>query len=257
MAPFDAARFDAALKTAALCRALIYRPLVETTMTIAREQAAASAAHGTLVLAEQQTAGRGRRGRSFWSPSGGNLYFTFVLRTSLEVHRLLPLSVPLAVVRACRAEGVDARIKWPNDVWLDGAKLGGILIDADLAPGGPVAFPGIGLNVNTDPTERPELARIATSFRKALGRDVDRELLLARICGELEECLAWPSQQTSEHYRALSIVLGRPVTISPALGAAFEATATGIADDGALLIERQRGREEKIFAADVSVSPTE
>lgn len=252
---FSARDFQAALTTRSIGRYLVYRPLTETTMILARREAEEGGPHGTIALAEEQTAGRGRRGRSFYSPPGENLYFTMVLRLPLKVHRRLPVAVPLAVASACAEEGIEARIKWPNDVWVGERKLSGMLIDAELTSDGAIAFPGIGVNVNGDPTLNPELRDIATSLRRELGRPVQRELLLARICNGLEDVLALPERELLAAYRELSMVLGRWVTVSPVLGPAFEAVADSIREDGSLNVRRADGARETVTAADVSLRP--
>ena len=183
---FNPATFQNALVTASIGRFLLYRQVLDSTMVLAAREAREGAPHGTIVFAEEQTAGRGRRGRSFYSPAGQNLYFTLVLRCPVEVHRRLPLIVPLAVCTAVQAEAPAARIKWPNDIWIGDRKVAGMLIDAELSATGAVALPGIGINVNADPTVVPELRDIATCLARELGRPVQREALLARICNELE-----------------------------------------------------------------------
>ena len=256
IAVFDLSDFEAALRTTHLGRNLVYRQRIDTTMELARSEATDGAPHGTVVLAEEQTAGRGRRGRSFHSPAGENLYFTLILRLDAATHRSLPVSVPLAVCRALRAEGVDARIKWPNDVWVGERKLSGMLIDTETSGGGLVAYPGIGINVNGDPTLSPTLRDIATSLRRETGRTHDRETLLARICNGLEEALARPPAELMPLYRELSLILGRAVIVHPAVGEPFEARAADLAADGSLVVEHPGGRRETIAAADVSVRPT-
>lgn len=252
---FSASDFQTALNTRAIGRFLVYRPQTDTTMILARREADEGGPHGTIALAEEQTAGRGRRGRSFFSPPGENLYFTMVLRLPLDVHRRLPVAVPLAVADACAREGVDARIKWPNDIWVGERKLSGMLIDAELTSDGAIAFPGIGVNVNGDPTLNPELRDLATSLRRELGRTVQRELLLARICNGLEAALALPEHELLTAYRALSMILGRRVTVSPIQGPAFEAVAEAIHEDGSLEVRSGDGAIEVVTAADVSLRP--
>lgn len=254
--PFDAERFAAALRAAALGRDFRHVRETPSTMDLAREAAAEGAPHGTLILAETQTAGRGRRGRGFFSPPGGSLYFTLILRPSREQYARLPLAVPLAVCRACAREGVDARIKWPNDIWVGERKLSGMLIDGETGPGGLIAYVGIGLNVNADPTADSALRDTAASLSRELGREVVREPLLARICDELEAALALPEAELLAHYRALSLVLGRRVTVEETDGP-WEARAVAIAPDGALVVEREGGERLTVLAADVSVRPGE
>lgn len=251
--PFAPARFQAALTTRWIGRFFVYRPLTDTTMELARREALEGAPHGTIAFAEAQHAGRGRKGRSFYSPAGENLYFTFVLRLPPEVQRMLPVAVPLAVCEAVRAHGVDAAIKWPNDIWVAGRKLSGMLIDAESGPAGTVAYPGIGINVNGDPTENPELRDIATSMLRELGRPVPREDLLAAVCNRLEAAIETPVPALIEAYRAHSLVLGRSVTITPIAGDPYAAIAREIAADGSLVIEREGGALETVTAAEVSL----
>ncbi|MCL4231939.1 MAG: biotin--[acetyl-CoA-carboxylase] ligase [Dehalococcoidia bacterium] len=257
MPRFDTAAFHQRLATAAIGRALEYRSVVETTMTVAAGLARSGACHGMLVLAEQQTAGRGRRGRTFHSPPEGNLYFTLILRTAPETHRRLPVALPLAVAAACRAEGCDALIKWPNDIWAKGRKLCGMLIDAESAvgEGTALALAGIGVNVNGDPGTVPELRDIATSLSRELARPVSRERLLARICLEIENALAAAGEDLLAAYRKLSLVLGRDVLLSYPDGEARTACAEAIDSDGALLVRYPDGTRETVTAADVTLRP--
>ena len=256
-APFAPAIFQQLLTTEAVGRFLLYRLSTETTMTIARREADDGAPHGTLVLAEEQTAGRGRRGRSFASPAGENLYFTLILRVPLDVHARLPIILPIAICSAVRHDGLDARIKWPNDIWVGERKLSGLLIDAELRPEGPLAMPGIGINVNGDPTTIPELAQTATSIRRELGYTVVREALLARICNELEPLLAEPADAVLAHYTELSLILGRAVIVTPANSEPFAATAEALTADGSLVVVRPTGDRETLTAADISLRPAD
>jgi BirA family biotin operon repressor/biotin-[acetyl-CoA-carboxylase] ligase len=251
---FEPARFQHHLHTTCIGRFMVYRVKTETTMTLARREADEGAPHGTVVLAEEQTAGRGRRGRSFYSPPGENLYFTFVLRPTRDGLARLPLAVPLAVARACSAEGMRARIKWPNDIWVGERKLCGMLIDSETDEDGVVAYPGIGINVNGDPTRNPELRDTATSLRLEVGKRVDRERLLARLCNLLEEGLELDDQLLGDAYRRFSMVLGRPVRVL-AGEREFDALAVGIEVEGGLRVRHEDGDEEVVVAGEVSLRP--
>lgn len=253
--PFDPAAFQAALTTTAIGRFLLYRERTETTMILARREADEGAPHGTIVLAEEQTAGRGRKGRSFHSPAAENLYFTLLLRLPLESHRRLPLSLPLAVAKAVAADGVDARIKWPNDVWAGDRKLCGMLIDAEMTGREALAMAGIGINVNGDPTLIPELAGIATSVARELRHSVPRELLLARVCNELEQTIALAPGALAAAYRKMSLVLGRTVLVSPVAAEPFAAVASDIDETGALVVTLPDGERRVLNAAEVSLRP--
>lgn len=251
---FDSERFAISLHTASLGRDFRYVRETPSTMDLARTAAGEGALHGALILAESQTAGRGRRGRGFFSPPGGSLYFTLILRPSREEYARLPLAVPLAVCRACAREGVDARIKWPNDIWVGERKLSGMLIDGETGSDGLTAYAGIGINVNADPTADPALRDTATSLSRELGREVSRELLLAAVCDELEVTLSASEAALVAAYREVSLVLGRRITVDDT-GSAYAARAVEIAPDGALIVEREGGERLSVLAADVSVRP--
>src|SRR6195952_2221843 len=138
---------------------------VGSTNTVARELAAAGAPHGTVVTAAEQTAGRGRQGRTWTAPPGSALLYSAVLRPLEPRHSVLPLAVPLAVCETAERlrPGIDCKVKWPNDIHLEGRKLAGILIEARPQDGWAVL--GIGLNLRIAQDEfPPELQERATSL---------------------------------------------------------------------------------------------
>ena len=154
----------------------------------ARELAAAGAPHGTLVTAEAQTAGRGRQGRGWSAPAGRALLMSVVLR---DEHPLLPLAAGVAVAAAC---GPAARLKWPNDVQLDGRKVAGILTEARPQEGWAVL--GIGVNVAVRPEDLPAELR-----PKAVGLGLECEDVprtLRRVLEELTAALALPGETVLE-----------------------------------------------------------
>ncbi|HEX5929832.1 MAG TPA: biotin--[acetyl-CoA-carboxylase] ligase, partial [Solirubrobacterales bacterium] len=137
----------------------------ESTNDRARELAAAGAPHGTVVTAAEQTAGRGRQGRTWTAPPGKALLYSALLRPLEERHATLPLAVPLAVCAAAEElqPGIECKVKWPNDVWLEERKLAGVLIEARPQDGWAVI--GIGLNLSITQHEfPPELRDTATSL---------------------------------------------------------------------------------------------
>jgi BirA family biotin operon repressor/biotin-[acetyl-CoA-carboxylase] ligase len=159
--------------------------VADSTNTRARELAEAGAPLGTVVTADEQTAGRGRQGRGWTAPSGKTLLYSAILRPLGERHLLLPLAVPLAVCEAAEelGPGIECGIKWPNDVWLDGKKLAGVLIEAKPQEGWAVI--GVGLNLTIAPDEFPPDLRdtaislfgalpTPTAAAKALSRHLDR-----------------------------------------------------------------------------------
>jgi BirA family transcriptional regulator, biotin operon repressor / biotin---[acetyl-CoA-carboxylase] ligase len=139
--------------------------LTDSTNTRARELVEAGAPHGTVVTAAEQTAGRGRRGRTWTAPAGKALLYSAILRPLDERHLLLPLAVPLAVCEAAEelAPGIECAIKWPNDIWVEGRKLAGVLIEAKPQDGWAVI--GVGLNLSIERDEFPsELRDTAVSL---------------------------------------------------------------------------------------------
>ncbi|MFQ5381133.1 MAG: biotin--[acetyl-CoA-carboxylase] ligase [Dehalococcoidia bacterium] len=245
------------LRTLALGRHLRYERSTDSTMRLAQEAAERGDPHGSLFLAEEQTDGRGRQGRSFFSPAGENLYFTILIRGSRASLRMIPLAVPLAVCSAIRSTGLNAAIKWPNDIWVGGRKVSGILIDVQEAGEEFLVMPGIGINVNTDFSDVDELREVATSIRSSLGRKVARELLLASVCNELEEWLAAPRDKVVDGYRDASLVIGRAVEVLPRSGTPFVGIARAVELDGALRVRRDDGETEVVRAADVSLRPAD
>lgn len=236
---------------------LVYRREVDSTMTLARELADGGAPAGTVVLADAQSAGRGRLGRSWVSEPGVNLYFTAVLRPSLELLRQLAMLTPLAVAEGIEAAaGVTAEIKWPNDVQIGGRKVCGALIDAEVrGEERAVALVGIGINVNFDPTTVPELREIATSLRAALGRPLPREevliAVLERMAALLDLCARGGSVR--EAWKERLNTLGREIALRA--GDRIErGRAVDVSDDGGLVLALADGSRRVFAAGEVTLS---
>jgi BirA family transcriptional regulator, biotin operon repressor / biotin---[acetyl-CoA-carboxylase] ligase len=202
----------------------------------ARELAAAGAPHGTLVTAGAQTAGRGRQGRAWAGPPGRALLMSLVLR---EAHPLLPLA---AAVGVAEAVGEEARIKWPNDIQLDGRKVAGILAEGRPQEGWAVL--GIGVNVAIRIEDLPpELHDTAGT----LGREPsDVEAFLANLLRSLERALALAPADLLDSWRARDALLGREITWSGGSG-----TAAGIDGEGRLVVELQDGGRTALDAGEV------
>ncbi|MEW5761880.1 MAG: biotin--[acetyl-CoA-carboxylase] ligase [Bacillota bacterium] len=230
---------------------------VGSTNDLARRLAARGAPEGTVVLAEEQTRGRGRRGRAWHSPRGG-LWFSVVLRPDLPPARAPEATFVAAVaaVDALRAyPGVAAGIKWPNDLVAGGRKLGGILTETAGGERGPALVVGIGINVNLE--ERalpPALRQTATSVAALAGRPVDRERLLEEVLRFLEKWyrtwLAVGFGPVLAAWREREVCLGRPVRVVTA-GEEWRGVALAVDDRGALLVERAPGVVERVLAGDV------
>jgi BirA family transcriptional regulator, biotin operon repressor / biotin---[acetyl-CoA-carboxylase] ligase len=225
-------------------------------------------AEGTVVLAEEQTAGRGRLGRTWESSRGVNLYMSILLRPQMApwLAPQLSLVAGVAVAETVREEDIDARIKWPNDVVvLAGGsmkKLSGILTEIE-AESDRVAFVvvGIGVNLNSNAGHfSRELEGKATSVLLERGRVVDRAAFAARLLRRFEsrydEWVKDGFAAIAPVWRALSVLDGRRVAIS-APGDAFEGVCAGIDDDGALLVEVGPGPVRRVLAGDVTLSALE
>jgi BirA family biotin operon repressor/biotin-[acetyl-CoA-carboxylase] ligase len=241
-------------------RRIVWYAEVDSTQRIARELARDGAEEGTCVIAEAQTAGRGRLGRTWHSPAGLNLYTSIVLRPVAEPTAVpqLALVAGIAVAAAIRAETqLPAQLKWPNDVLIDGRKVAGILTEME-AEVERVHFviAGIGVNVNAPARAfSPELRATATSLAIAGGRRVDRAAVTARLLVELEERVARFASggfaALRAEWEALSCLTGRPVTVTAADGQT-PGQILGIADDGALRLATASG-EARIVAGEVTL----
>jgi BirA family biotin operon repressor/biotin-[acetyl-CoA-carboxylase] ligase len=205
----------------------VHYRLTDSTNERARALAAAGAPHGTLVTADEQRAGRGRQGRAWTAPPRSAVLMSVVLRKLSET---LPLAAAVAV---CEALPVEASIKWPNDVWIDGRKVAGILVEGRPQEGWAVL--GIGVNVATE--EFPAELR-ATSLRLA-GASLTVSEALAELLAALEGWLERPSADVLAAWRARDALLGRPVGWS---NGANEGVAAGVDDSGALIVDTADGR---------------
>jgi BirA family biotin operon repressor/biotin-[acetyl-CoA-carboxylase] ligase len=234
---------------------------LESTQETAAAMAARGALHGEVVIAERQSAGRGRMGRRWHSPGGVNFYGTFILRPDLPVAEaaLLSLVAGVAVAEAMEsvAPGIVA-LKWPNDVWLGGRKAGGIIAEAVTDPHQRLAcvLLGIGLNLNLAPERIPEdLRDKATSVLAATGRPCDRTALAAELFSRLDtrymETLSGGFAVVRPVWERYSALTGRRVTVVDGRNR-LGGTVRGIAADGALLLEAD-GRVVRVLAGDVSI----
>ena len=242
------------LTTAFVGRRIVYRASIPSTQDLARKEAEAGAPEGTAVLADEQTAGRGRLGRSWASPPGTNIYVTLVARPRIEALRPLSIIAPLAAAQAVEeTTGLSPQIKWPNDVLLNERKLAGVLIDTEVS-GSEVEYSlvGIGLNVNLDVERIPEIADIATSLKRELGRQVSREAVLAALLNRFEALYVDSGPAVLEAWRARLQTLGRHVRVT--FG---EQVEEGLAEDvdaeGSLILRRADGSRVTIAAGEVTL----
>jgi BirA family biotin operon repressor/biotin-[acetyl-CoA-carboxylase] ligase len=204
----------------------VHHRLTDSTNERAKELAAAGAPHGTLVTADEQTAGRGRQGRVWTAPPRSAVLMSVVLR---ELDERLPLT---AAVALCDALPVEAAIKWPNDVWIEGRKVAGILVEGRPQEGWAVL--GLGVNVTTERFPA-ELAESATSLRLA-GIEQETETVLAGVVRSLDAWLGAPPARVFEAWRSLDALKGERVRWADG-----EGVADGIDDSGALRVETPSG----------------
>ena len=253
----DLDRLQALLHTQRLGRKVFYFDTTGSTMTDAAREAEAGALEGAIVLAEEQTAGRGRMGRSWVSPAGVNIYVTIILRPSLDELRHISVIAPLAVCQAIEeTTGLFPRIKWPNDVLIDGKKVAGVLTQSEIQDGlVQYALIGPGINVNLDASAHPEIASIATSLRTELGREVSREAVLAAMLDRFEEHYdaLRRGEVVSMAWKHRLDTLGKPVRVQFAGGRTEEGVAVDADSDGSLILRRDDGSHLRIEAGEVTL----
>jgi BirA family biotin operon repressor/biotin-[acetyl-CoA-carboxylase] ligase len=209
----------------------VHHRVTDSTNERAKQLAAAGAVHGTLVTAGEQTAGRGRQGRVWVAPPGGALLMSVVL----HVDERTPLAPLAAAVAVCHAFPQANGIKWPNDVWVDGRKVAGILIEGRPQEGWAVL--GIGLNVATEADEfPPELRDIATSLRAAGSDLASPRAALDDLLPALDAWLEAPADAVLDAWRERDALHGQRVRWNGG-----EGVAAGVDGDGSLLVETDGG----------------
>ena len=271
--PFSPSLFASHLTTQLLGRFLLYRLTTPSTQLLSKREAIEGAPNGTLILAEQQTAGKGRvDGRTWLSPPASNLYFTLLLRPS-DVRDITKLNfaLSLAVCRGIEAAvvggAVQPRVKWPNDVWIDGRKVAGVLVDVDMMGSACTVSAGIGINVNQDwsTVEDKELRESATSLLTAAlatgaqQQPIVRERLLAAFLNALESLLPLPHAVLLHQYTLYDCLLGKEVTVMPRkkedMQSWWQGVAVGYSEEGYLMVRKGGEGSEvvKLVAEEVTV----
>lgn len=251
------------LRTRRFAREIAYRESVGSTNEWAKELAREGAAEGLLVIADEQTTGKGRLGRSWATPRGAALAMSLVLRPELPPHEAprITLASAVAVAEGVReSTGLAAGIKWPNDVLLHGKKFCGILteMEAEMERTRFVVC-GIGINVNLTPSEIPsEVREKATSLQIEAGCRVLRAPLAAAVMSKFEsaydDLVGGRFEEVLARWRALSVTLGRPVRVTSMVGGEV---VTGVAEDldetGALLVRDESGQLHRVVAGEVTL----
>ena len=255
-APLGVETIAAALGTSAVGHHIIYLPTATSTMDIARQEAEGDAKEGTVVVAEEQTAGRGRFGRRWLSAPGQNLSLSVLLYPSRWACGRLSIVAPVAIMRAIRrVTGLAPTLKWPNDVRVGGKKVCGILIETALE-GTRVRYAiiGLGINVNFNPSDAPEADFTATSLAAELGESVSRDELLEAVLSELG--LVYTHLKSWEHawdeWHSALETLGKEVQVR--WGEQTEdGVAEGVDDEGNLLLRRTDGTLVTLTAGEVTL----
>ena len=229
-----------------------YFDCIDSTNTRAKKLAAAGCPNGTVLIADTQTGGRGRMGRSFLSPKGTGFYLSVVLRPRCTGEQLMHLTCAVGVAVCDGIEaicGVRPRIKWINDLILGNKKLGGILTELSLDSLGSVSYAviGIGINVGATPDGVNE---IATSLQEA-GFIVDRVKLIAEILQKLEH-LSVTDISVMEQYRKDCLTLGQQVCVLKSDGTSY-GVALDVDDQGGLLVRDQNGNLQTVNSGEVSI----
>ena len=218
--------------------------------------ARAGARHGTIVIAESQRAGRGRDGRPWQSPPGMGLYMSAVLRPSMPLVDVPPmtLAIGIGICDAVRATGAHATLKWPNDLLVDGKKLAGVLVEAQ-SQGPKLEAVVIGIGINIVGPVPPQVADTAIALEQAADSQIDREALIAAVLAHVENWV--------DRYVAMGLEEIIPAwTDRMALGIAARATVDGnsvhgvvwgLDDDGALLLRDGEGTIHRVRTGDVEV----
>lgn len=235
---------------------------VNSTNTLAKELAAKGAPAGTVIIADRQSAGRGRLGRSFLSPGGMGIYCSVILRPNCMPQELMHLTCAVAVAMCDAVEasfGFRPGIKWTNDLVTGGKKLGGILTELSLCPKTGLvdaAIVGIGINCRQQESDFDDSIRpIACSARMAAGQDVDRNVLAAEMIRAMAQCdqtLLTGRPAMLETYRRDCITLGKQISILRG-DEVSHAVALRVDDEGALVVRLDSGELRTVTSGEVSV----
>lgn len=230
---------------------------IDSTNNAAKLLAKNGAPHGSAVVACRQTAGKGRLGRSFYSPDAQGIYMTVILRpqSSAEHYMLITSAASVAVARAIElVAGIKVQIKWVNDLIFKGKKLCGILTESAFLPDATLDYVvvGIGINISTG-CFPPELSEKATSLAAAGCDEIDSNRLIAEILNQLEQ--VYGQLETREflaEYKARSCVLGKTVRVVRGEDS-YEATAVDIDDNAYLSVQTSDGKRFVLSSEEISI----
>jgi BirA family biotin operon repressor/biotin-[acetyl-CoA-carboxylase] ligase len=244
------------LPTSIVGRQVLHFAKVSSTMDVAREHARRGAEDGLVVLADEQTAGRGRFRRRWVTHPESSIALSLVLRPPAQHLPALSMMSALATIAAVtEATGLQADIKWPNDVMIKGKKVGGILVESERGSSSEaMAIVGIGINVNFDVSEYPEIAESATSLSTELGSEISRTALVRTLLIELDRyyhALLQGQPMREEWARCLS-TLGQSVRVTSG-ESVEEGIAEAVGDQGQLILRRADGSLKELLGGEVSL----
>ena len=241
---------------------LLWFDTIDSTNTRAKELAAQGAPHGTVLIADHQTGGRGRLGRSFHSPAGTGIYLSLILRPNCAPSDLMHLTCAVAVAACDAVEavcGIRPGIKWTNDLVYGRKKLAGILTELGLSPTGTVSYAVIGIGMNCGQGEAdfpPELREMAGSLHSVTGAELDRAQVAAALLDALYRMDQAPLTDRSgimDLYRKDCITLGKEISLVKADGSVRHGTAMDIDEAGGLMVSFADGTQETVTSGEVSV----
>lgn len=258
MSELSAEGIKIGLKTDLIGQSIIYYPSLGSTNEVLKGLAAQGAPEGTLVIADEQTAGKGRLGRKWLAPPGTSLLLSLLFRPDLAPNQAARLTMICSLAIADGIEeltGLSVGLKWPNDVFIRGKKAGGLLTEsATTGERLDYVVVGMGLNVNLDVSTLSELRGMATSLSQELGREVSRLELLWRILEGIEARYKSLRRGESPHeeWAARLVTLAREVQVTTPQGV-LAGWAEGVDADGALILRTSDGQRRRILAGDVTL----
>jgi len=237
-----------------------YFDQTDSTNLRAKAMAAAGAPEGTLIIAEEQTEGRGRRGRNWFSPPGAGIYMSLIIRPAIlpqEAPRFALLTAAAVAEAVREITMLETRIKWPNDILVGGRKLGGILTEVSMEMDKvEYMIVGLGLNVNlAREAFPPDLQEIGTSIRAEMGRSLPRIPLVRRILERFEETYEeyqrFGFATIRKRWQAFTDMIGRTVAVDT-LGRRLTGEVMDFDEEGYLVIREHNGGPVRLFSGDVS-----
>jgi len=242
------------LETQLIGREILYIESLPSTMDIAREEAVKGACEGTVVIAGRQTAGRGRLKR-VWNSPEGNIAMSVILRPQKIVLSSLIMLASLAVMHGIQtATGLKPALKWPNDVLINDKKVCGILIENKfISDRVDYSIIGIGINVNMNPADLPDIQSIATSLSYELGHEISLLSVIQHVLTEMERLYFSLIEGNSlfEEWRGNLITIGKSVHVDSG-STVFKGIAESVERDGSLLIRQQDGTLTRVLSGDVT-----